>query len=1007
MRRLHEIPRWLGALIFDLEKGATHKYTRRIPTGNPSRPFRYFYGVTGGAGLGHESEIKPGAAFKAKDADQAGHFHVTGAEGDKIKIRHDETKREDVIDKNALRAMLHHEHATSIDAARTKARRDHEDAQKFGSDKQKARAETRHQEIETKLGDPQAEKKKNALKHHAKNVSAAQIARRQDREHAAATKLPKGGSLGVVRELEAAAKIDLGAVDYDNHVKDHLAQLVPEKALKRAKTTREAIGLAVLVAKRAGIKDWHDFQTKPVVGQQSLLEFLQELGKHGGDKAAIGKFQLPGKASESIAGKAERDHYAKLADEEHGAGDVQIPDIEEKTPAKGKKADTSFDFGTNEKPKAKKNPEPTKKELGKKIAASREQTKANEADTKKTGTVKLEKSDSLKAFADKVHEAAASVAEKKIKTGDPNHPEVSSGRFGSGAFIRSVWEQTDGLDFATFQKRLLEASRDGHIALTRADLVGAMHAPDVAASLTPHPMGVGEFHLISDRKQHAEGSTGDYKARIEALKKQIKTTEAGTKQIDRKLAAEDRAADKKPSPGLEKSKLKLVKSAQDSLHVTTWGTGDEAMPTNLVKNPRDEALWTKAKAAARKSNPKNLHALATSIYEKMKGSANEVEKSIGFDLVKSDLLYGGKLEWSWVTKYVGTPHYADALKIEEDSAKRMVELDKARRDVIADDGGGQYGSPKSPDAAAECARIEMEREQVRLDYEDAKSALALKWISYLRQQAETAGSLVKATTGEGSRGGKIIGHTKSGKPVYADSAAGEKPKGFDENDHIDAAQHHGDERSKYREKEKKVANDPDKRAKLKAKADAHGEASAKHSTWSRTAYKPQSDYEKYLKKGNGMDLKGWLEKANTQSGAPDPASVGTVGFEEPSDDLAAGKGNGGDLENSPKPETGPTPTQEPIGAPPVPLEADLGPANGELPGDANPGSPILVYGTQEGRTIAKGMLAKQLAWEASQKELRATQVETPRGPLPEAEPLKYGPQRRDSALLLPDGLPLG
>lgn len=42
--------------------------------------------------------------------------------------------------------------------------------------------------------------------------------------------------------------------------------------------------------------------------------------------------------------------------------------------------------------------------------------------------------------------------------------------------------------------------------------------------------------------------------------------------------------------------------------------------------------------------------------------------------------------------------------------------------------------------------------------------------------------------GEGSRGGKIIGHTKSGKPVY-DSASHEGHKDFTKEDHHDAANH--------------------------------------------------------------------------------------------------------------------------------------------------------------------------------------------------------------------------
>lgn len=43
--------------------------------------------------------------------------------------------------------------------------------------------------------------------------------------------------------------------------------------------------------------------------------------------------------------------------------------------------------------------------------------------------------------------------------------------------------------------------------------------------------------------------------------------------------------------------------------------------------------------------------------------------------------------------------------------------------------------------------------------------------------------------GEGSRGGKVIGHTKSGKPIY-DSSGHKEHKNFSHQDHTDAAEHH-------------------------------------------------------------------------------------------------------------------------------------------------------------------------------------------------------------------------
>ena len=52
-------------------------------------------------------------------------------------------------------------------------------------------------------------------------------------------------------------------------------------------------------------------------------------------------------------------------------------------------------------------------------------------------------------------------------------------------------------------------------------------------------------------------------------------------------------------------------------------------------------------------------------------------------------------------------------------------------------------------------------------------------------------SLLKAAHGEGARGGKVLGHTASGKPVYARRQAGSSSyHGFTAKDHQDAAMHH-------------------------------------------------------------------------------------------------------------------------------------------------------------------------------------------------------------------------
>ena len=55
---------------------------------------------------------------------------------------------------------------------------------------------------------------------------------------------------------------------------------------------------------------------------------------------------------------------------------------------------------------------------------------------------------------------------------------------------------------------------------------------------------------------------------------------------------------------------------------------------------------------------------------------------------------------------------------------------------------------------------------------------------------------LKVDVGEGSRGGKIIGHTKSGKPVYG-TFNHPSHKDFSHDDHLNAHTIHDNERIKY------------------------------------------------------------------------------------------------------------------------------------------------------------------------------------------------------------------
>jgi len=143
-----ELPPMLGMLLWMAQggadvvaKGAGHKYLKRIPTGNPKRPWKYIYRVGQGGALHAEEHMQVGAAFKVANAGKEGHFHVVAADGDHVTIRHDESGHEERVSRKALAAMIHSEHAEAIGAHREKLGRDIATARKKGSAKQASRLE--------------------------------------------------------------------------------------------------------------------------------------------------------------------------------------------------------------------------------------------------------------------------------------------------------------------------------------------------------------------------------------------------------------------------------------------------------------------------------------------------------------------------------------------------------------------------------------------------------------------------------------------------------------------------------------------------------------------------------------------------------------------------------------------------------------------------------------------------------------------------------------------------
>ena len=82
--------------------------------------------------------------------------------------------------------------------------------------------------------------------------------------------------------------------------------------------------------------------------------------------------------------------------------------------------------------------------------------------------------------------------------------------------------------------------------------------------------------------------------------------------------------------------------------------------------------------------------------------------------------------------------------------------------------------------------------------------------------------------GEGSKGGKVIGHTKSGKPIYANKSANHKDyKDFSEQDHKDAYKLHDNLSGEYDNKNTKSVSYSDKANFIKNR-DNHADKAVSH-----------------------------------------------------------------------------------------------------------------------------------------------------------------------------------
>jgi hypothetical protein len=115
----------------DLIKARTHKYIRRVPIGaTKTGGTKYMYYYQGqeahGQGMGHESELVEGSSFAFGEGENRHHVHIKAVNGDKLTIEYDDGDKKgtkETLSKTEFQNRIHKEHATSIEQAKQKAKK--------------------------------------------------------------------------------------------------------------------------------------------------------------------------------------------------------------------------------------------------------------------------------------------------------------------------------------------------------------------------------------------------------------------------------------------------------------------------------------------------------------------------------------------------------------------------------------------------------------------------------------------------------------------------------------------------------------------------------------------------------------------------------------------------------------------------------------------------------------------------------------------------------------------
>lgn len=96
-----------GGFAIELEKGGSHKYIKRVPTGKAKPKWKYYYKMPKG-GIVHDDHLKVGSGFRHGEGEKQGHYHVVSKDSEgNITVRHDVTGHETTVNLAHLRSLIH------------------------------------------------------------------------------------------------------------------------------------------------------------------------------------------------------------------------------------------------------------------------------------------------------------------------------------------------------------------------------------------------------------------------------------------------------------------------------------------------------------------------------------------------------------------------------------------------------------------------------------------------------------------------------------------------------------------------------------------------------------------------------------------------------------------------------------------------------------------------------------------------------------------------------------